>query len=102
MTTTSATTRTTEPAKRPRSRSTDVTYVLAGIGVVIVGYALWTWGAWLADGPRPVTAFRDPDSPTLWVARGYETAMVMTAITVLVVVIRSCLREHTGRPSTPR
>ena len=94
MATTSASVRETERPGPPRSRSTSITYALAGLGLLIVGYALWTWGAWLADGPRPVTEFRDLNSPTLWVARGYEAAMVITAITVLVVVIRGCLRQR--------
>jgi len=94
MSTTGTTVREFDQSARRRNRSTDITYALAGVGVLIVGYALWTWGAWLLAGPRPVTEFRDPHSPTLWVARGYETAMVITAITVLGVVIRGCVRHR--------
>ncbi len=69
-------------------------YLLAFVGVLIVAYALWTWGAWLLDGPRPIIEFRDPHSPTLWVARGYETVMVIAAIVILVHVVRGCVRER--------
>jgi hypothetical protein len=94
MTLASTSAHTGERATRLRSRSTDGTYLLAGVGILIVAYASWTWGAWLLAGPTPITAFRDTHSLTLWVARCYELAMVITAVVVLVVVIRGCLRER--------
>jgi len=69
-------------------------YALAFVGVLIVGYALWTWGAWLSDGPHPVTKYRDPSSPSLWVARGYEVVMVIATVAILVHVVRGCIRKR--------
>lgn len=48
-------------------------YALAFIGVLIACYALWTWGAWLLDGPHAVTKYRDPNKPVgrAWLRGGH-------------------------------
>jgi hypothetical protein len=75
-------------------RRVPASAVLAGIGVLVVGYALWTWGAWLADGPKPVTATRDPGSASWWVARIYEAIMVVAVVVLSVRIVRECRRER--------
>jgi Spirocyclase AveC-like len=84
---------TQRPVAAPR-RSFNAVCALAVLGAIDVAYALWTWGAWLLDGPEPITAFRDTHSATLWVARGYELAMVCAALTILFVVVRGCIRQR--------
>jgi hypothetical protein len=78
---------------RTRRRLTGVDY-LAIVGVAIVCYALWTWGAWLLDGPRQIVAFRDPNSPTRWIVHLYEAAIVIVAVALTVRVVRQCRRER--------
>jgi hypothetical protein len=68
--------------------------VLAVIGALVVGYALWTWAGWLADGPKPITANRDPESASRWVARGYELILVVVAVAMAVRVVDQCRRER--------
>jgi Spirocyclase AveC-like len=68
--------------------------VLAVVGVLVAGYALWTWGAWLSAGPTQITATRDPASASRWVARGYELVIVAVAVAVAVHVVRLCRRER--------
>ncbi|BBY80216.1 hypothetical protein MPUL_13740 [Mycolicibacterium pulveris] len=68
--------------------------MLAAVGAVIVVYALWTWGAWLLDGPAPVTASRDSSSPSWWVARVYESIIVVVVVVLSVRIIRQCRRER--------
>src|SRR5262249_45617456 len=72
----------------------NAVYALAFVGLLIASYALWTWGAWLLTGPSPVTKYRDPGSPSLWVARGYELVMVIAAVAILVAVVRGCVRQR--------
>jgi hypothetical protein len=84
--------RTTPSMRAPRPF--NGVYALASVGVLIVSYELWAWGAWLVAGPHPVTRYRDPNSPSLWVARGYEVVMVITAVAVMGTVVRDCLRRR--------
>lgn len=67
---------------------------LAVVGGLCVTYALWTWGAWLADGPQQLTEFRDRDSVSWTVARVYEVIMVVVVVALSVRVIRECIRER--------
>lgn len=75
-------------------RSVPPAVVLGVIGALVAGYALWTWGSWLADGPAQITASRDPASASRWVARGYESLMVVAAVAIAVHVVRQCRRER--------
>jgi hypothetical protein len=75
-------------------RRVPASIVLAAVGVLVVGYALWTWGSWLADGPSQITASRDPGSASRWVARGYEAIIVLVALVVTVRIVRECRRER--------
>jgi hypothetical protein len=93
MTTFSTDHRTTEVAPLA-PRRIPATVVLAVIGVVVTGYALWTWGSWLADGPTQITASRDPASASRWVARIYEALMVVAVVVLTVRIVRECRREH--------
>lgn len=82
---------------RPASvspRQVPAAAILAVIGAVVAGYTLWTWGAWLASGPAPVTASRDTDSPSWWVARVYEVIMAITAVALTVRIIGQCRRQR--------
>jgi Spirocyclase AveC-like len=81
------------PVSAPQGR-VPAAVILAVIGALVAGYALWTWGAWLASGPSQVTANRDPESASRWVARGYEALMVVVAAVLAVRVVRECLRER--------
>lgn len=75
-------------------RRVPAAVILAVIGALVAGYALWTWGAWLASGPAPVTASRDPESASWWVARGYEVIMAVTVAFLSVRIIGQCRRER--------
>lgn len=79
----------------PVRKPFNAVYALAFVGALIASYALWTWGAWLLDGPHAITKYRDPHSPSLWVARGYEVVMVIATVAILAHVVRDCLRRHT-------
>jgi hypothetical protein len=85
---------TTEVAPLAPRRIPATVVVLAVIGVVVTGYALWTWGSWLADGPTQITASRDPESASRWVARIYEALMVVAVVVLTVRIVRECRRER--------
>jgi hypothetical protein len=68
--------------------------ILAVIGALVAGYALWTWGAWLASGPTQVTASRDPESASWWVARGYEVIMLIVVVALTVRIIHQCRQQR--------
>ena len=94
MTTFSTDRQSVETHPEPQARRVAPATVLALVGALVVGYALWTWGAWLADGPTPVTATRDPASASRWVARFYETVMLIVAVGLAVRIVRQCRRER--------
>jgi hypothetical protein len=75
-------------------RQVPVPVILAVIGALVAGYALWTWGAWLASGPTQINATRDPGAPSWWVARTYETIMAATVVIISVYVVRQCLQQR--------
>jgi hypothetical protein len=81
------------PVSPPR-RQVPAPVILAVIGVLVAGYALWTWAAWLGSGPTQVAATRDPDAASWWVARGYEAIMAVTVLAVSFYVVRQCLRQR--------
>lgn len=88
-------------AGRPVARAVDSVsprkvpgpLILAVIGGAAVAYALWTWGAWLADGPSQVTEHRDPDHASWYVARLYEGLMVVVVVGLSLHLVRACRRE---------
>ncbi len=65
---------------------------LALAGALLVGYQLWTLGAWLLSEPYVVTKGRDAHSFSWWWARGIEVAAVVIATTMLVSAIRESRR----------
>src|SRR2546428_5811405 len=67
---------------------------LALIGIPILFLNVWTVIAWLADGPRQVTQFRDRHSASWYAAHTYEGLYIVASIVVLVYVIRGCRRER--------
>lgn len=75
-------------------RKTPLAAVLAVIGALIVAYSIWTFSAWLADGPHQITAYRDHNDVSWWAARCYEVIMLVLAICLTVYVVRACLRER--------
>lgn len=83
-----------EPKTGGRPRQVPAAYILATIGALVAGYALWTWGSWLADGPEQITASRDRDSISWPVARAYEVIMVVAVAWVCVHLFRQCRRER--------
>jgi Spirocyclase AveC-like len=62
--------------------------VVAGLFLVWGG---WTVVAWLAAGPRPVTAYRDL---TTTLATAYEIVAVLLVLGVGAYVVRGCLRQR--------
>lgn len=85
------------PERRRRSAQPEPfnrAYALAFFGALAVGYALWTWGARLLDSPHSITKYPGPDSPSLWVAPGYESVMIIAAVAILVAVVRGCLLQR--------
>lgn len=94
MTTFSTDRPTTELQAPPQPRRIAPAALLAVVGALVAGYALWTWGAWLADGPTPVTASRDPESPSRWIARGYEAVMITVAVGLAIRIVRECRKER--------
>ncbi|MBB3600625.1 hypothetical protein FHT40_000258 [Mycolicibacterium sp. BK556] len=75
-------------------RQVPAPVILAVIGVLIAGYALWTWGAWLASGPAQVTVTREPGDTSWWVARIYESIMAVAVVLIGTHVVRQCLRQR--------
>jgi hypothetical protein len=49
--------------------------------------------AWLADGPRQVTEFRDRTSASWYAAHAFEAAMVVVAVAVIVHLVRDVRRQ---------
>ncbi|MCX2930090.1 spirocyclase AveC family protein [Mycobacterium sp. CVI_P3] len=92
MSTVSADHRTSFPTSVP-ARQVPAPVILAVIGGLIVAYALWTWGAWLASAPAPVSATRDSADMSWWVARAYETIMVIAVAVIGTYVVRQCVRQ---------
>src|SRR5271156_2709644 len=76
------------------TRRVPAAVLLAVVGVLVAGYALWTWGSWLADGPSQIAGSRDPGSASRWVARTYEATIVVVVIVLTVRVARECRRER--------
>ena len=85
------------PAVRLGGRRPDASplpvYLLAIAAVPIVVWEGWTLIAWLADGPRPVTAFRHGHTLDWYAARALEGVMVGAAIAVAVHVVQDCRRK---------
>src|SRR5215471_11051682 len=95
MSTLSADRRTPQPVSTSAPpRQVPAPVILAVIGALVAGYALWTWGAWLASGPTQITAARDPESASWWVARSYETIMAATVVVLTICVVRQCLQQR--------
>lgn len=93
MSTVSANRHTAPPVSTP-PRQVPAPVILAVIGALVAGYALWTWGAWLASGPTQITVTRDPNSASWWVARGYEAIMAVAVVAISSYVVRQCLRQR--------
>jgi hypothetical protein len=81
------------PASKP-PRQVPAPVILAIVGTLVAGYALWTWSFWLASGPAPVTATRDPNDVSWWVARIYEGVMAVAVVVIGTHVVRQCLRQR--------
>ncbi|WP_236977021.1 MULTISPECIES: spirocyclase AveC family protein [Mycobacterium] len=79
------------PATRAGWRWQHYLAVIAGLFLVWGG---WTIGAWLAAGPRPVTAYRDPTASTYTIAKAYEIVAVLLVLGVGTYVVRGCLRQR--------
>lgn len=67
---------------------------LALVGVAFLIWQAWTIGAWLIEGPRASTEFRDTSSGAWIAARIYEAVAVLVAVTVVTLVVRQCRRER--------
>jgi hypothetical protein len=64
------------------------------IGVPLLIWNVWTEVAWLIDGPRPVTQFRDTSSVNWYATHVLECVMILGALAVIVYLIRGCRRER--------
>jgi hypothetical protein len=64
------------------------------IGVPLLIWNVWTEIAWLVDGPRPVTEFRDPGSVNWYAVHILEGVMIIGAISVIIYLIRGCRRQR--------
>lgn len=69
-------------------------HLLALAGAVFLVWETWTVVAWLADGPRQVTEYRDSGSTSWYAARGLEGLTIVVSCLVLVHVVRGCFRER--------
>ena len=69
-------------------------HYLALIGVPILFWNAWTVIAWLADGPRQVTEFREADSWNFAFVKVLEVSMVIVSVAMLIYVVRGCLRQR--------
>lgn len=67
---------------------------LALFAVVLLAWETWTIVAWLADGPRAVTASRDTTSLSWTATRLYEFGAVIGAALMGTIVVRGCLRQR--------
>lgn len=70
-------------------------YTLAFLGVLLIGWGLWTWIAWALSGPVPITVNRTPGSLSWYAARVLEWSMVLLAIPTGIYVIRDAIRKRT-------
>ena len=77
------------PAKAQPRRRTAVKWWMTALTAVSVV-------AWLADGPEPITQFRDTDSAAWYAARVYEGIAILLAIVVTVMVTLACLAGRLG------
>jgi hypothetical protein len=75
-------------------RQVPAPVILAVIGALATGYAVWTWGAWLASGPIQITATRDPEIASWWVARSFEAIMAVAVVVIGFRVARQCLTQR--------
>ena len=78
----------------PPKRRWSWAHYLALIGAPILFLNVWTVSAWLADGPRQITAYRDHNDPSWYAARFYEGVMILVALAVIIYLIRGCVRER--------
>jgi Spirocyclase AveC-like len=69
-------------------------YFAAAVGAMFLFWESWTIIAWLADGPQPVTRYRDTDSANWYAAKSYEAGAILLALVVGTVVVRGCLRRR--------
>jgi hypothetical protein len=69
-------------------------HYLAVIGCLFLFWGVWTVLAWLAAGPTPVTAYRDPASSAYTISKVYEVVAVVLVLGVGAHVVRGCLRQH--------
>ena len=79
----------------PRKAAWSWPHYLAILGVPILVWEVWTLTAWLADGPRQITEFRDHDSLNWYLARFYEGLALAVAVPMLVYIVRGCRRART-------
>jgi hypothetical protein len=53
----------------------------------------WTYGAWIGDGPRQITAYRDHGSASWYAAHTLEAAVLVVSLLVIVHLVRDCRRQ---------
>ena len=64
-------------------------HYLAAAGGLFLVWEAWTLTAWLTDGPRMITEFRDRTSPTWWIARSLEGAVIVLAVVMTALLVRA-------------
>lgn len=67
---------------------------LALAGGPFLLWQAWNYVAWLAAGPRAVTAYRDHHVAAWGAARVFEAAIVVASLGIATFVVRGCLRER--------
>jgi hypothetical protein len=68
-------------------------HYLAVAAIPVLFVQVWTVTAWLADGPRQVTEFRDRTSASWYAAHTVEAAMLVVAVAVIVHLVRDVRRQ---------
>src|SRR5438874_6380622 len=81
------------PLAAPGRRRWSWPHYLAVAAVPVLCLQVWTVTAWLANGPRQVTEFRDRTSASWYAAHAVEAAILVVAVAVIVHLVRDVRRQ---------
>jgi hypothetical protein len=87
-----------DPPSRDKGPSGQfkLVYLFAAVGAVFLLFEIWTITAWLVDDgwPHQVTQYRNSHEVSWWAARVYESLAGVVGVSVLVYLVRSCVRAR--------